>query len=63
MLIYKINYISISTSNFIGNSRYRSFSLLEHEKDLKFALINEKLNKVRDKYGIDAVRYGSEMGG
>ena len=30
------------------------------EKDLKFSSLNEKLLKVRDKYGVDIVKYASE---
>lgn len=58
---YKIHYIAISASNFAGTHNYKTFSLVDYEKDLKFASLNEKLLKVRDKYGIDIVKYGKEI--
>ena len=57
---YKIHYISLSCSNFENRHNPKTFSLLEYERDRKFASLNEKLQKVRDKYGVDALRYGSE---
>lgn len=57
---YKIHYIAISASNFAGSHNQKTFCLIDYEKDLKFASLNEKLLKVRDKYGVDIVKYGSE---
>ena len=57
---YKIHYIAISASNFAGAHNLKTLSLIDYEKDLKFSSLNEKLLKVRDKYGVDVVRYASE---
>ena len=57
---YKIHYIAISASNFVGSHNLKTLSLIDYEKDLKFASLNEKLLKVRDKYGVDVVKYASE---
>ena len=57
---YKIHYIAISASNFAGAHNHKTFCLIDYEKDLKFASLNEKLLKVRDKYGVDIVKYASE---
>lgn len=59
-LSYKIHYIAISASNFAGNNNHKTFCLINYEKDLKLALLNEKLLKVRDKYGVDIVKYATE---
>lgn len=57
---YKIHYLAISASNFATNHNIKTFSVIEYEKDLKFKALNEKLLKVRDKYGVDIVRYARE---
>ncbi|MCT7555784.1 hypothetical protein [Aliarcobacter butzleri] len=59
-LNYKIHYIAISASNFATNHNIKTFSVIEYEKDLKFKALNENLIKVRDKYGVDIIRYASE---
>lgn len=58
---YKIQYIAISASNFSDSHNQKTLSLLDHENDLKFASLNNQLLKIRDKYGIDAIRYGNEV--
>jgi DNA polymerase IV len=58
---YKIHYIAISASNFTSIHNQKTLSLLDHEIDSKFAALNSKLLKIRDKYGIDAIKYGSEI--
>lgn len=58
---YKIHYIAISASNFTSIHNQKTLSLLDHETDSKFAALNSKLLKIRDKYGIDAIKYGSEF--
>lgn len=58
---YKIHYIAISASNFTSIHNQKTLSLLDHETDSKFAALNSKLLKIRDKYGIDAIKYGSEI--
>ena len=57
---YKIHYIAISASNFAGSHNLKILSLIDYEKDMKFASLNEKLLKVRDKYGVDIVKYANE---
>ena len=41
-------------------SQTKTFSLLHHEDDKKAQQLNEKLTKLRDKYGVDIVRSGVE---
>ncbi|MDY0181401.1 DNA polymerase IV [Aliarcobacter skirrowii] len=57
---YKIHYLAISASNFATNHNIKTFSVIEYEKDLKFKALNENLIKVRDKYGVDIVKYARE---
>ena len=59
-LNYKIHYIAISASNFASDHNIKTFCLIDYKKDLKYKALNEKLLKVRDKYGVDIVRYASE---
>jgi DNA polymerase IV len=58
---HKIQYIAISASNFSNTHNQKTYSLLDYENDLKFASLNEKLLKIRDKYGVDIIKYGNEM--
>ena len=58
---YKIHYIAISASNFAGAHNLKTLTLIDYEKDLKFSSLNEKLLKVRDKYGVDIIKYGREL--
>ena len=58
----KNKYIAISASNFTNNHNQKTYSLLDYENDLKFASLNEKLLKIRDKYGVDIIKYGNEIG-
>ena len=59
-LNYKIHYIVISASNFASDHNIKTFCLIDYKKDLKYKALNENLLKVRDKYGIDIVKYASE---
>ncbi|MGJ0357820.1 DNA polymerase Y family protein [Aliarcobacter cryaerophilus] len=59
-LNYKIHYIAISSSNFASDHNIKTFCLIDYKKDLKYKALNENLLKVRDKYGIDIVKYASE---
>ena len=59
---HKIQYIAISASNFSSTHNQKTYSLLDYESDLKFASLNEKLLKIRDKYGVDIIKYGNEIG-
>ena len=53
---------AISASNFSNTHNQKTYSLLDYESDLKFASLNEKLLKIRDKYGVDIIKYGNEIG-
>lgn len=59
---YKIHYIAISASNFSDIHNQKTFSLLDYDKDIKLASLNNQLAKIRDKYGVDIIRYASERG-
>lgn len=58
---YKIHYIAISASNFSDAHNQKTFSLIEYDKDIKLAALNNQLVKIRDKYGVDIIRYGNEV--
>jgi len=58
---HKIHFISISASNFANRHTQKTLSLIDLEKDKKFKALNEKLEKIRDKYGVDVIRYGREL--
>lgn len=58
---HKIHFIAISASNFINKANQKTLSLIDLQRDKKFKSLNEKLEKVRDKYGVDVVRYGREF--
>lgn len=60
-ITHKIHYIAISASNFTNMHNQKTLSLLEFERDSKFKSLNEKLTKIRDKYGVDAIKYGKEF--
>ena len=57
---YAIHYIAMNASNFMTPSNIKTYSLLEYKKDKKMASLNAGLLKIRDKYGVDIIRYGSE---
>ncbi|MBN2722061.1 MAG: DNA polymerase IV [Campylobacterales bacterium] len=57
---YKIHYIGLSVSNFINNSNQKTFSLLDYQEDKKQSMLSAGLLKIRDKYGVDVIRYGCE---
>ena len=58
---HKIHFISISASNFSNNHNQKTLSVIDLQEDRKFKALNEKLLKVRDKYGVDVIRYGREF--
>jgi DNA polymerase-4 len=60
-ITHKIHYIGISASNFANSHNQKTFSIIDYEKDKKFKCLNDKLQKIRDKYGVDVIRYGSEL--
>lgn len=57
---YKVGKITMSASNFITPNNRKTFSLLEYANDQKMATLNGVLLQIREKYGVDMVRYGSE---
>jgi DNA polymerase IV len=56
----KIHYIAMSASNFDATQSPKTLNLLEYDNDRRFAELNQKLLKIRDRYGVDAIRYGCE---
>ncbi len=52
--------ISISTSAFTTHS-HRTLSLIDYEEDKKQYTLTQKTKKLREKYGLDALRWGSEI--
>jgi len=57
---YKIHYITLYTSNFINSAYPKTLSLLEYENDNKLAFLSQKMTHIREKYGIDSIKYGCE---
>lgn len=57
---YKIHYIGINASNFVNKVNLKSFCLLEFEQDRKNLQLSKTMTQIRDKYGIDIIRYASE---
>lgn len=56
----KIHYISINSSNFIDSNRKKTLSLIDFNEDKKNAHITKKISKIREKYGIDIIKYANE---
>ena len=52
--------ISISTSQFTTHS-HRALSLIDYEEDSKQYKLTQKTKKLREKYGLDTLRWGSEI--
>ncbi len=52
--------ISISASQFTLHS-HRALSLIDYEEDKKQYTLTQKTKKLREKYGLDALRWGSEI--
>ena len=52
--------ISISSSQFTTHS-HRALSLIDYEEDKKQYALTQKNKKLREKYGLDAIRWGSEI--
>jgi len=52
--------ISISTSAFTTHS-HRTLSLVDYEEDKKQYTLTQKTKKLREKYGLDTLRWGSEI--
>lgn len=56
----KIDYINISASNFVNEKNYKTLSLLDYKKDKKMSNLSLHVSKMRDKYGIDIIKYANE---
>lgn len=56
----KIHYIGINVSNFATKKNHKTFSLLEYEKDKKLSNLNLHVSQMREKYGIDIIKYANE---
>lgn len=56
----QINHLGISASHFSAHS-HRTFSLLDYESDRAHHSFDNATKKIRDKYGLDALRWGNEL--
>jgi len=56
----KIIRINISTSSFTTHS-HRALSLIDYEEDKKQHTLTTKIKTLREKYGLDTLRWGSEI--
>ena len=56
----KITRISISSSHFTLHS-HRTLSLIDYTEDKKQYTLTQKTKKLREKYGLDTLRWGSEI--
>jgi DNA polymerase IV len=52
--------ISLSVSNF-SHQKHQAVSLIDFEEDVKAAKLTDAMNLLRDKFGIDIIKSGSEM--
>lgn len=57
---HSIIQLNLTVSNFI-EQRHDSFNLFEYDEDLKKKELNEKLNVLRQKYGVDIIKSGNEL--
>jgi hypothetical protein len=55
-----ITHLGISASAFSVHSR-KTLSLIDYEKDAKARAFDEQSRLIRDKYGCDALKWGSEL--
>lgn len=56
----QINHLGISASHFSTHS-HRTFSLLDYESDRAQHTFDNATRKIRDKYGLDTLRWGNEL--
>ena len=52
--------LNLTVSHFI-EQRMESFNLLEYEEDLKKKKLNDKVNNLREKFGVDIIKSASEL--
>ncbi|MDD5051968.1 MAG: DNA polymerase IV [Sulfuricurvum sp.] len=55
-----VNHLGISASQFSAQSR-RTFSLLDYQSDVKEQSLDNATKNIRDKYGLDSLRWGNEL--
>ncbi|MDD2838263.1 MAG: DNA polymerase IV [Sulfuricurvum sp.] len=55
-----INHLGLSASAFSAHTR-RAFSLLDYETDAEAHAFDDATRKIRDKYGLDSLRWGNEL--
>lgn len=55
-----INHLGLSASHFSAHS-HRVFSLLEYESDRHHHDFDRSTRRIRDKYGLDALKWGNEL--
>lgn len=56
----RINHLGLSASQFSAQS-HRTFSLLDYENDRSHHFFDDATRKIRDKYGLDSLRWGNEL--
>lgn len=56
----QITHLGISASNFSAQT-HRTFSLLDYESDHTHHAFDQATRKIRDKYGLDSLRWGNEL--
>jgi len=56
----KVHFLSMSVSNFEGAGNRKTLSVLDSVNDVKYRKLSEQLQKIRQKYGVDSIWYGSE---
>lgn len=57
---HSIIQLNLTVSNFI-EQRQDSFNLFEYENDMKNKELNQKLHKLREKFGIDIIKTANEL--
>ncbi len=57
----KVHYIGINVSNFINQNRHKTVSLLEFNEDRKHLILSKNINCIREKYGVDILKYANEI--
>lgn len=57
---YQIHFLAISANNFVNKTNPKTPNLLYIKQDLKNLQLTQGLTKIRDKYGVDMIKYGKE---
>lgn len=56
----KIHYIGINATNFADTHNMKTFSLIDFKEDKKNSALTEQVAKMREKYGVDIIKYANE---